>query len=304
VLVLAAVLFGAGAITIALTRGPAVSGPSRGVEAGNSGAKAGAGGTQAGHGGTPTPAAIRAAAAARTAAAVWIAGQVSADAIVACDPQMCAVLEAHQIPAARLLPLGGNNPDPLGSDLIVSTAAVRSEFGARLASVYAPVALASFGTGGVQTAVRVVASDGGAAYLRGLRTDVAARTSAGRQLLQNPRLHTFGAAHRALAAGQVDSRLLTAFAALATMHRVQVIDFPAPAPGATAGMPLRIADIAPAGPGTRQRPNTMASLARYLRAQLTPYRPAAITAVRLASGRPVLRVEYGAPSPLGLLGKG
>jgi hypothetical protein len=88
------------------------------------------------------------------------------------------------------------------------------------------------------------------------------------------------------------------------MHRVQVIDFPAPAPGATAGMPLRMADIAPAGPGTRQRPNTMASLARYLRAQLTPYRPAAITAVRLASGRPVLRVEYGAPSPLGLLGKG
>jgi hypothetical protein len=48
----------------------------------------------------------------------------------------------------------------------------------------------------------------------------------------------------------------------------------------------------------------MASLARYLRAQLTPYRPAAITVVRLASGRPVLRVEYGAPSPLGLLGKG
>jgi hypothetical protein len=181
---------------------------------------------------------------------------------------------------------------------------VRSEFGARLASVYAPVVLASFGTGSAQTAVRVVASDGGAAYLRGLRTDVAARASAGRQLLHNPRLHTFGAARRALAAGQVDSRLLTAFAALATMHMVDVVDFPAPAPGASAGMPLRIADIAPAGPGTRQRPNTMASLARYLRDQLTPYRPAAITVVRLASGRPVLRVEYGAPSPLGLLGKG
>ena len=97
------------------------------------------------------------------------------------------------IPAARLLPLGGSNPAPLGSDLIVSTAAVRSEFGARLASVYAPVVLASFGTGSAQTAVRVVASDGGAAYLRGLRTDVAARATAGRQLLQNPRLHASGA---------------------------------------------------------------------------------------------------------------
>jgi hypothetical protein len=304
VLVLAAVLFGAGAITIALTRSPAVSGPSGGVEAGNSGAKAGAGGTQAGHGGTPTPAAIRAAAATRTAAAVWLARQASADAIVSCDPQMCAVLEAHAVPAARLLPLGGSNPDPLGSDLIVSTAAVRGEFGARLNSVYAPVVLAGFGTGSAQTEVRVVASDGGAAYLRGLRTDVAARASAGRQLLQNPRLHTSATARGPLAAGQVDSRLLTVFAALATMYRVQVVDFPAPAPGASAGMPLRAADIAPAGPGTRQRPNTMASLASYLRNQLTPYQPEHITVVRLANRRPVLRVDYGVPSPLGLLGKG
>ena len=48
----------------------------------------------------------------------------------------------------------------------------------------------------------------------------------------------------------------------------------------------------------------MASLARYLRNQLTPYQPEHITVVRLANGPPVLRVEYGAPSPLGLLGKG
>ena len=49
---------------------------------------------------------------------------------------------------------------------------------------------------------------------------------------------------------------------------------------------------------------TIGSLASYLQAQLFPYRPAHITVVRLASGQPVLRVEYGAPSPLGLLGKG
>ena len=296
-LLLAAVLFGAGAITIALTRSPAASGPGRGAQAAKTG-------TQAGHGGTPTPAAIAAAAAARTAAAVWVADQVSTDAIVSCDPQMCAVLEAHRVPAARLLPLGGSNPDPLGSDLIVSTAAVRSEFGARLASVYAPAVLASFGTAGAQTAVRLVASDGGAAYLRSLRADVAARASAGRQLLQNPRLRSSARARRALAAGQVDSRLLTVFAALATMYRVQVVDFPAPAAGASAGMPLRAADITPAGQGTRQRPDTMASLARYLRNQLTLYQPEHVTVVRLASGQPALRVEYGAPSPLGLLGKG
>ena len=289
--VLAAVVLGAGAISIALTSSPAPAPPARG-------------GTQPGTGRAPVPAAIQAAAAARTAAARWIARQVSADAIVSCDPQMCALLRAQGIPAARLVALGGSNPAPLGSDLIVSTAAVRSEFGARLGSVYAPVALAAFGTGAAQTAVRVVAADGGAAYLRSLQADVAARASAGRQLLGNPRLHPSAPARRALAAGQVDSRLLTVFAALATMHRVDVVGFPAPAAGASPGMPLRVADIAPAGPGTRHRPNTVSSLTRFLRNQLTPYRAAGITVVRLASGRPVLRVEFGAPSPLGLLGKG
>ena len=140
--VLAAVLFGAGAISIALIRSspaPAAAGPAA------------------------APAAIRAAAAANTAAARWIAAEVSTDAIVSCDPQMCALPDGDGIPAGRLLPLGGSNSAPLGSDLIVSTAAVRSEFGARLSSVYAPVVLASFGTGSAQTALRWWRADGTAA---------------------------------------------------------------------------------------------------------------------------------------------
>jgi hypothetical protein len=281
--VVAAVLLGAGAISIALIRSspaPVPVGPA------------------------PTPPAIQAVAAARAAAARWIAAQVSTDAIVSCDPQMCAVLEAHRIPEGRLLPLGGNNAAPLGSDLIVSTAAVRSEFGARLSSVYAPVVLASFGKGSAQTAIRVVAAYGSAAYMRSLRTDIAARAFAGSQLLQNPRLHASGPARRALAAGQVDSRMLAAFAALAHIHRVDVVDFSGAASGASPGMPLRAVDIAPAGPGIRHRPNTVASLARFMRNQLAQFQPASVTIARLASGRLVLHVEYGAPSPLGLLRQG
>ena len=279
----AAVLLGAGAISIALLRSsPAPDG--------------------AGPAPTPahTPASIRAATAARTAAARWIFAQVSTDKIVSCDPQMCAVMEANGIPAGRLQPLGGSNTDPLGTDLIVSTAAVRSEFGARLDAVYAPVVLASFGTGSAQTAVRVVASDGAAAYMRHLRKDVADRASAGHQLLHNPHFHASGPARRDLAAGRVDSRLLSAFAALATMYRVRVVDFSGLAPGASWGMPLRAADIAPAGPEIRHQPNTVASLAHFLRDQWGSFRPESITIVRPASGRPVVRVEYGAPSPLGL----
>ena len=281
--VVAAVLLGAGAIGLALSGsnpGPPAPDPA------------------------PTPPAIRAVTVAHTAAARWIAAQASADAIVTCDPQMCAVLQAQGIPAGRLEQLGGSNTAPLGTDLIVSTEAVRGEFGARLRNVYAPAVLASFGTGSAQTAIRVVAPDGAAAYMRNLRADVAERVSVGRQLLQNPRLHASGPARHALAAGQVDSRLLATFAALARLYRVDVVDFRQAGNGASWGMPLRTADIAPAGPGIGHRTNTVFSLARFMRNQLAEYQAKSFTPVRLASGRLVLRVQYGAPSTLGLLGKG
>jgi hypothetical protein len=199
--------------------------------------------------------------------------------------------------------LGTGTSGPLSSDLLLATAAVRQEFGARLASVYAPDVLASFGTGSVQVAIRVVAPDGAAAYAASLRADQAARVSAGKQLLRNPRIHAANRALPALANGQVDARLLTVFAALATLHSVRVLGFAVAPAGASPGLPLRTATIAPAGPGTRQQPNSVASLASFLRAQLPPYRPATITQVRLPGGGSALRVEFAAPSPLGLLGK-
>jgi hypothetical protein len=280
--VVAAVLLGAGAIGIALSRSsptPPAADPAP----------------------ASTPAGIQAAVAAHTAAARWIAAQVSPDAIVSCDPQMCAVLEAHGVLQGSLLQVGGNNSAPLGSDLIVSTAAVRSEFGARLNDVYAPVVLASFGKGSAQTAIRVVAPDGAAAYRRGLVADVAKRARVGHQLLQNSRFHASGPARRALAAGQVDSRLLTAFPELIHIHQVDVINFSRAASGASWGMPLRAADIVPAGPGGRRQLKTLASLARFMHDQRAPFRPMSVGIVRLANGRQVLHVEYGAPGILGLL---
>src|SRR6202042_2762989 len=68
--VVAAVLLGAGAIGIALSRSnptPPATDPAP----------------------APTPTGIQAVTAAHIAAARWIAAQVSADAIVSCDPQMC-----------------------------------------------------------------------------------------------------------------------------------------------------------------------------------------------------------------------
>jgi hypothetical protein len=287
--ILAAVLFCGGAITVAMTRSATGSKPARPGLA---------------TGGGPSAAELAAAATARNAAATWVAQQVAPDAIIACDPQMCPVLLRRGIPAARLLVLGAGNADPLGSDVIVSTAVVRQEFGARLGSVYAPVALASFGTGSAQTVIRVVAPDGSAAYLRELQADQASRVSAGGQLLHNARIRAAAAAGRALAAGQVDSRLLSTLAALATIYTVDVAGFGPASAGASPGMPLRTAEIMPGRRSIGHRPDTLGALAHFLRAQLPPFRPARIVLIRLASGQSVLRVEYGAPEPLGLLGKG
>jgi len=283
-LILAAVLFCGGAVTVALARGTIA-------------------GKGAANGGQPPGgAAIAAAAAARTAAAAWMARQVDPAAIVACDPQMCAVLQSSGIPAARLLVLGAGSAGPDGSDVIVSTAAVREELGSRLTSVYAPVALATFGSGSAQVAVRVVAADGSAAYLRSLHVDAAARRAAGALLLRNPHVRVSPGGRRELATGQVDTRLLSAIGALATPYHVDITGFGAPAAGASPGVPLRSADISPAPARRRRAAATLNAVKRFLLAQQTAFRPAQVTTVRLASGQTVLHVEFTAPSPLGLLG--
>ena len=298
-LIVAAVLFCGGAVTVALARGT-IAGKGAG-----SAQPAGSGraGTGAANGGQPPgDAAIAAAAAARTAAAAWMARQIAPAAIVACDPQMCAVLQSKGIPAGRLLVLGAGNAGPLGSDVIVSTAAVREEFGSRLTGVYAPLALATFGSGSAQVTVRVVAADGSAAYRRSLHADVTARRAAGALLLRNPHMRVSPAGRRELAAGQVDARLLSALGALASLYRVDVAGFGAPAAGADPGVPLRWADISPVPAGRGRDAATLNSVKRFLLAQQPPFRPADVTPVRLASGQAVLHVEYTAPNPLGLLG--
>jgi hypothetical protein len=299
-LILAAVLFCGGAVTVALARGTIAG---KGAAGGAQSAGTRPAGTGAANGGQPPGgAAIAAAAAARAAAAAWMARQVAPAAIVACDPQMCAVLQSKGIPAGRLLVLGAGNAGPLGSDVIVSTAAVREEFGSRLTSVYAPVALATFGSGSARVAVRVVAADGSAAYLRSLYADATARRAAGGLLLRNPHVRVSFAGRRELAAGQVDTRLLTVIGALATPYHVDITGFGAPAAGASPGLPLRSADISPALARRGRDAARLNSVKRFLLAQQAPFRPADVTTVRLAGGQTVLHVEFTAPSPLGLLG--
>jgi len=236
---------------------------------------------------------VAAASATRDEAAAWVAGQVSGGAVVACDPAMCAALAQRGIPAGNLLVLGPGSGDPLGSVVVVETAAVRNIFGDRLASVYAPAVLARFGTGEGRIDVRVVAPDGTASYRRALATDIRARRAAGHQLLGAPRITATPSARAALAAGRVDARLLITLAALAASEPVRVDGFGGRGPGESPGLALRTAEIgAPAATARR--------MLAFVRAQRSPY---LATRAGLTPGPDgyVLTIEFGAPAPLGML---
>ena len=210
---------------------------------------------------------VTAATAARAQAAAWVAHEVSTSAISSCDPAMCAALAQHGIAAGNLLVLRPGASDPLGSDVVLATAAVRGMFGSRLADVYAPEVLASFGTGQARVDVRIVAPDGATAYRAALAADVAARQAAGTQLLGDARITVTPSARAALAAGRVDTRLLITLAALAAREPVQITGFGGSGPGASPGLPLPTAVLtAPAV--------TARTMLAFARAQRTPYLPA------------------------------
>jgi hypothetical protein len=231
----------------------------------------------------------------RDRAAQWVAQQVAPSAIVACDPAMCAALQADGLPAARLLVLGAAAADPLGSDVVVATPSLRNEFGGRLAGVYAPAVIASFGSGAARIDVRAIAPSGAAAYKSALAADRLARIDAGRQLLRNPHIAGSSAVKAALRSGDVDPRLLITLAALAAQQPLRIVAFDDPSPGAP-GAPLRGAQLAPAHAGGKAGAR-LRSMLSFLDAQRAPYLPLRASVEREAD----VSFEYAAPSPLGEL---
>ena len=231
---------------------------------------------------------------------MWVAQQVVRSAIVACDPLMCAALEAQGVSAARLLILRLGATSPLGAEVIVVTPAIRSQFGTRLDRVYAPSVIAGFGSGPERVSVQVIAEDGPAAYLTALRQDVAARKAAGAQLLANKQITASTEALAQLAAGAVDSRLLIVLPALAAVHPIQILAFGRTAPGAGPGVPLCSAELSGSGRTAAMTDASYLSwLTSFMRAQLGPFEGS--MTVLTEAGQPVVRVMFAQPSPLGLL---
>ena len=231
-------------------------------------------------------------------AAAWVAQQVARSAIVACDPLMCSALEAQGVPAANLLILRTGTTSPLGAQVVVVTPAVRSQFGSRVDSVYAPSVIAGFGSGPDQVSVQVIAKNGPTAYLTALRQDVADRKAAGAQLLANKRIQASAEARAQLGAGAVDSRLLIMLPALAAAPDSDPGLRPArsgrgPGRPAVLGRPVRLR------PGREHDRRRLPELAdRFVRARWFRSR-AAWPCCR--AGQPVVHVVFAQPSPLGLL---
>ena len=245
----------------------------------------------AGRAGTPGPSSLASAGAKQAAA--WIVSQVSGAAIIACDPAMCAVLQAQGVNAGRLMPMRPGSDNPLGSSVVVTSSPASSQ----LAGEYAPAVIASFGSGGTRVDVRATEPGGAAAYESLLRADLTARESAGAQLLRNWRIQFTRQDAAQLRAGEVDSRLLATLAALSSQYSFRVTAFGDASPGVQAL--YREVTVTSGGSGDAMAELT-AALA-LVNAQDAPYQPAHAVIVHPAAGRAALTIEFAAPSPLGLL---
>ena len=251
---------------------------------------------------SPTSAAGVRQAAARAAAASWVAQQVSRDVKVSCDPAMCAALRARGFPPGELLVLGSASEVPVSSAVVVETPAVLGLFGSSLATAWAPAVLASFGSGPFLVTVRAIDRDGSGAYQTKLSADLADRKTAGAALLDDAQISVTQLASGQLTTGVVDSRLVLALAAMAGHQPISIMQFGNPGPGASSGVPLRYVDLAELDPAHHL---SSAAYVRSLRAYLSRsdvrFRPTIMTTA-VADGQHVLRVEVTAPSPLGVFG--
>jgi hypothetical protein len=181
----------------------------------------------------------------------------------------------------------------------MATAVVRNQFGRHLTNVYAPLAIARFGTGNLRIDVRQVLPSGASGARAQLAAKLREARQSGRELLANSRIEVSGQARTVLSKGHVDERLMATLAALATDEPINVLGFGDANPGAGAWVPLRSVDLAATDPDRRRNVGAYRhALISFLRAQDSAlYRATSITVLTTHSGIRVIRIAFAAPSP-------
>ena len=247
----------------------------------------------------PTGQALTGEALLRSEAINWIVQQVSRAEIVSCDPQVCAGLASKGVALANLETIGNTSTDPLGSNLVVATAAIRAQFGKRLFSVYAPDTLASFGSGNAAIDILFIPPEGAKAYRAALPADLSLRETAGAELLANSHITVSPSARTQLRSGDIDPRLVQLLATMAHYHVVSIVNFVNQSPGGGPASLLRSVDLATADPAAHLTGAAYLSWVNSLiDSQTAQYLPAVLKPITLSTGQQVLRIGYAAPSPL------
>ena len=217
---------------------------------------------------------------------------------MSCDAQVCADLAGNGFPSSDLSPLGPASNDPLGSNLVVATATVRNQFGSRLA-VYAPAIIASFGTGNARIDIRWVYPFGAKAYRAALPAALRVRKTADAQLLSNSNIGFSTTAKEQLLSGQIDPWLPYLLALMAHIHPLSIVDFASQSPGGGPASLLRWVDVATTVEAAHlTRAAYLGWMRSFIDTQRAEYRPVWVQQVTLRTGQAVLRIGYGAPSPL------
>ena len=122
---------------------------------------------------------------------------------------------------------------------------------------------------------------------------------AGAQLLANSNIKASAAARAQLLSGDVDPRLPQLLALMAGSHPVRIVDFVNQSPGGGPASLRRSVDLATADSAAHLTPAPYPGWMRALiDAQRAEYLPT-VRQVALHTGQTVLRIGYGAPSPLG-----
>jgi hypothetical protein len=243
--------------------------------------------------------------AAQVSAVKWVVSQVDPKTTVACDQATCAALVTDGYSPANLRKITSTSA-LAGSGIVVVTPAARHLFGSSLATAWAPAALATFGLGNSEVSVRIVAPagpQGAAKWEKQARKDQAERKISEAALAQGQAttITVSGAAQQDLQAGRVDGRLMEAIADAASVEPINIVEFGNVGMGASPEVPLRYADLAVSNPAA-----TMGTQA-YVEALRTGMnagpgpRPDRTELLTLPGGQKVLRVEFLAPSPFGVL---
>jgi len=198
-----------------------------------------------------------------------------------------------------VLTLGPGSNDPLGSALVVATGPILAHFGSRLASVYAPAVIASFGSKTARIDIRLVYPGGAVKYEADERAALPDRKTAGAQLLANSNIKASAAARAQLLSGDVDPRLPQLLAIMAGRHPVYIVDFAGQSPGGGPASLLRSVDLATVDGAAHMTSSAyLGWMQTFIDAQRAQYHPS-VGQVTLDTGQTVLRIGFGAPSPLG-----